>query len=305
MNQSPTRDSARTRDALAPLALMLAIVAGVLLLYSQIAHAGTDPTPSLTGAGDTAATIWTTDGPAWLAIVIVNAALRLFLVKEHFLAQGRLLSGLTAGAGVLAAVVAWHFSGAPMEGIYTAIAVGLALMIHPAPVPVASAAARNAQAGKGTLAMLGFLAVLGMPVVVMVVLGSLQACTAAQLKNDAVTAEHDLVNCTGQAIGTTPALDLATLVAVANAVATERAKCTPAGGSLSWSCVETDLEGEGKVLGGCTFAKLLAGSPAAPPASTSGIAARMADDDPGRAALERFRAKVAGGATFHTAAGDI
>lgn len=127
--------------------------------------------------------------------------------------------------------------------------------------------------------------------------------TAGQV---ATTAGHDLVNCTGTAIGTTPALDVATLVAIANAVTNERAKCTPAGGSLSWSCVETDALAEGKVLGGCTLVELVAGAPAAASGSGPGpAAARIASPDPGRSALEDFRSRAAGGATYHTAAGDL
>jgi hypothetical protein len=121
-------------------------------------------------------------------------------------------------------------------------------------------------------------------------------CTATQ--RVAVNAGHGLVNCTATAIGTTPALDLATLAAVANVVAAEKTKCSPAG-SLSWSCVEGDLESEGETLGGCAFLQLLAGTPT--------VAARAATSaaDPGRTAFETFRGKIAGGATYHTASGDI
>lgn len=156
-----------------------------------------------------------------------------------------------------------------------------------------AAPARDPQSGKTRIGTMALLALVALVV----------ACTAAQFKSTATTAEHELVNCTAQQLGTTPALDTATLVAVVNLVVVERAKCSPTG-SLHWTCVEHDLEAEGKTLGGCAFVKLLAGSPAPPPASTPGVAARMADEDPGRSALERFRAKVAGSAMFHTAAGD-
>lgn len=142
----------------------------------------------------------------------------------------------------------------------------------------------------------------GLVLVMLIGGSSLTACTKAELGAAATSAELALVNCTGQAIGTTPALDVATLVAVANVVAEERAKCTPPGGSLDWSCAETDAIAEGEVLGGCALAQLFASSSSAPPASAR--AAAVGRPDPGRAVLEDFRARFAGGATFHTSAGD-
>lgn len=146
----------------------LGAVAAYVALYvilPAVAHAAmvADPTPALAGAVDTSVSIWTTDGPLWLAVATGYVALRTFLSKQHWLSQGRLLAGLTAAAGVLAAVMAWHFSGASVDGIYTALAVGVALLVHPSPVPVAAAPARNPQAGNvggNMMAALGTLAVL-------------------------------------------------------------------------------------------------------------------------------------------------
>lgn len=131
--------------------------------------------------------------------------------------------------------------------------------------------------------------------------GSLTACTKTELGAAATSAEHAIVNCTGQALGTTPALNIETLVAIANTAAAERLKCTPPGGDLDWSCVEADAIREGEVIGGCALVQLIASSI---PAATARVAA-AASPDPGRAALEDFRARVAGGATYHTVSGDI
>lgn len=137
---------------------------------------------------------------------------------------------------------------------------------------------------------------------------ALPACTKTELTAAETKAKAALVNCTAQQLGSTPGLDLATLVAVANVMAAERAKCTPtsgpSAGSLDWACVESDLVGEGKVIGGCALVKLVLGSSPAPTtaARTTAAATPM---DPGRAALEDFRTRVAEGATYHTSAGDL
>lgn len=145
--------STRHRDSLGPLALITVIVGGALLLYSCVAHAAglaVDPTPALTSASDAGWATLTADGPWWLGIAVLHVALRAFLGRQHWLQQGRLLAGLTALAGVSAAVVAWHWQGAPSAGILTALIAGGTLLLHPAPVsPTSSSTARS-----GLVAML-------------------------------------------------------------------------------------------------------------------------------------------------------
>lgn len=121
-------------------------------------------------------------------------------------------------------------------------------------------------------------------------------------KAAATTAEHAVVNCTGQAIGQTPGLDLDTLAAIARTVSVEKARCT-VNGALVWKCVEDDAILEGKVLGGCSLVEIIASVVTSSKAGAVAAAAPM--PDPGHAALEDFRARVAGGAKFHTATGDI
>jgi hypothetical protein len=128
------------------------------------------------------------------------------------------------------------------------------------------------------------------------------ACTATERSAAATNAGHAAINCTATVIGTTPGLDLATLAAIANTVAAERTKCMTASG-LDWTCVETDAIGQGVTLGGCALVQLVAAAAKAISPAVSGLAANPAPP-PGRAELEAFRRKV-GGATWHTATGDL
>lgn len=121
-----------------------------------------------------------------------------------------------------------------------------------------------------------------------------------QIKGDATDVAAALVNCTAQPLGTTPALDLPTLVAVINLAAAERSKCTPDGGALDYQCVETDLLAEGRVIGGCAFLKLL-GTPTSGPQA---MAMEVGTLPPGTLQFEDFRSMVAKGARYHTATGD-
>jgi hypothetical protein len=127
-------------------------------------------------------------------------------------------------------------------------------------------------------------------------------CTSAERGAAATAVGHALINCTVQAIGTAPGLDLATLVAIANTAAAERAKCTPSGGALSWPCVEIDAIALGATLGGCAFVQLVAAAEKAVTPAASGLSQGSAAP-PGRVELEDLRSKV-GGVTWHTASSD-
>lgn len=280
--------SNRSRDSLKPLALMTAIVASVLCLYSCVAHAAgvaADPVAGAASAADTGWSLVTSYGPLWALALVVQGLGQTFLSRQHWLAQGRTLSLISGGVSTLGAVLAWHFSGAPIEGVVVTAIMALKLAWSPG---VAGAVKPS---GAGALSVVAIL---------MLALAAPALTGCATVKSDAVAAEHAIVNCTAQQLGTTPGLDVATLVAIANVVATERAKCTPAGGSLDWHCALTDAIGEGKVLGGCSLVTLVTSTPR--PATAVVAAATV---DPGRAALEDFRVRVAEGATFHTSSGDL
>jgi hypothetical protein len=148
--------------------LAFAIGCVTMLLYIQlrVAHAAAvlasavpDPTPALTSATDAGWSTLMQDGPWWLGIAIVHVALRLLLDKEHALLQGKVLAGLSALAGVLTAVIAWHWQGAPAAGIVTAAIAGFTLLVHPAPnAQPATVPARNSQAGFARWTLLAWLA---------------------------------------------------------------------------------------------------------------------------------------------------
>lgn len=149
----------------------------------------------------------------------------------------------------------------------------------------------------------------GAALLVVLLLGALAApalsgCTKAEAGAAATAAGHAVVNCTGQAIGTTPALDLATLIAIASQAQEVKTACT-SGGRFDWSCAESAAIAKGVTIGGCALAQLLATPPPTEKPAIASTAVAPAQPDPGRAAFEDFRARVAGGALFHTAAGDL
>lgn len=149
----------------------------------------------------------------------------------------------------------------------------------------------------------------GAALVVVLLLGAMAApalsgCSKAEAGAAATAAGHAVVNCTGQAIGTTPALDLATLIAVASQAQEIKTACT-SGGRFDWSCAESAAIAKGVTVGGCALAQLFAGPPAGDKPAIASTAVAPTQPDPGRAAFEDFRARVAGGALFHTAAGDL
>lgn len=163
-----------------------------------------------------------------------------------------------------------------------------------------STAAGNPQAGVSILGCMVALAAGGMLAIM------LWACTKEQLKNDVVAAKTAVINCTAQQLGATPGLDLATLSAVVNLAAAERTKCTPIGGSLSWTCVKGDLLAMGKTLGGCAFLALVteaAGVLTTPGSNLSAATPIL----PGRDEFASFRAQVEPGVTimYHGAASDF
>lgn len=130
--------SSRTHDRIPQLAVLLAIGAAALLLLTRIAHAAADPTPALTTGAGAGWDAFASNGPYWGGIVVAYVALQTFLSRQHWLAQGRLLAALTGLAMVGAAVVNWHFAGAPSAGIMTAVVAAIALVWHPT-VPGAKA----------------------------------------------------------------------------------------------------------------------------------------------------------------------
>lgn len=147
--------------------LFLGFVGGILAIiglaaltaHGAVLHAATvvaDPVVAIASAADTGWDVFTTDGPLWGGLLIAAGLLRTFLNRQHWLAQGKVLSGLTGLSLVVAAVLAWHFADAPASGILTALFAGYTLITH-SQVPGATPKPSSPTAGAGTAAMLAVL----------------------------------------------------------------------------------------------------------------------------------------------------
>lgn len=167
------------------------------------------------------------------------------------------------------------------------------------PSQPAVAPARDPQAGVSFLGCMVALSIGGLIALALAASG----CTAAQRTQVASEAKTALINCTAQDLGAAPHLDLATLVAVVNLAAVERAKCSTTG-SLDWQCVKKDLVSQGAVLGGCTLVAMITAAAGAFTSPSDRLSAAT-PVLPGRAEFLEFRVSVGGGATYHTGAGDF
>lgn len=131
----------------------------------------------------------------------------------------------------------------------------------------------------GTLGLLA-LVVLGLAA------ASSSACTPAQR----TSAGHAVVDCT--------AANGATIGQLAISM---RGDCA-AGPGTDWACVRSRAISAGLVIGGCAFLQLVSAEPAV--ARVASATGEPPPERPGRAAFESYRASVAGGAAFRTAAGE-
>jgi hypothetical protein len=76
------------------------------------------------------------------------------------------------------------------------------------------------------------------------------------------------------------------------------------GQAPDWGLVEADALDAGRDIGGCALAELVQNFASAHPAPATVLpTSRTAAD--ARATLEDFRARYAGGATYHTPSGDL
>lgn len=273
-------------------ALAFAAGAAVMLLFLSPAHA--DPLIAVTPTGlDLSWQAWlmvglAAAGGALKILDVLIAGLRWLAPRTETTLDDRAADDLQLVHDKLDTVVRIVGGFIPATGVPTTVAD---------PKPAAPPLAVVPPPGSSGAALL-----------VVLLLGALAApltgCTKAQAGAAATSAEHAIVNCTGDAIGTTPALDLATLIAVASQVQEIKTACTT-GGAFDWSCAESAALAKGKTIGGCALAQLLGNPPATGKPATSSVAVAPGQPDPGRAAFEDFRARAAGGATFHTATGDL
>jgi len=147
----------KPRDTIQGLLELFAIASLILIAYGLLhpAHAAaTDPSPVLIAAGGAAWDTWTANGPWWGAVIAANVGLQLFLSRQHWLAQGRVLAALTGASLVLISVVNWHIGAAPSAGIMTALAAAVALVVHPT-VKGATSSALRGPAMFGIVLLLG------------------------------------------------------------------------------------------------------------------------------------------------------
>lgn len=112
------------------LALFVLLSSLALCLFAGVAHAGEDPSVPVTAAADGTWDMFVKDGPLWGGLLIIAGLLRTFVSKQHWIAQGKVLSGLTGLSMVLGAIVLWHFADAPPASILTALLAAYTLMTH-------------------------------------------------------------------------------------------------------------------------------------------------------------------------------
>lgn len=139
-----------TGAAVTAAAIFTVLVAAATPVSAQ-ATSGSGAADQIDGAISDGIQVWRTDGPGWLAALVVYAVLRRFLSEQHVLAKGRLLAALTGLSMVLYATLAWRLWGGPLDGIPAALVAAVALVIHPE-VPATQAAKLRdaAQAGAAT-----------------------------------------------------------------------------------------------------------------------------------------------------------
>jgi hypothetical protein len=141
----------------------------------------------------------------------------------------------------------------------------------------------------------------GAPLQAAIVLGVVAICMVSgglmmQACSGAKHAETAVIDCTG---GTVPGVVANVLETLSDWSRDETAGGCRTATGYDWGCVESKAIAKGEQVGGCAIAELvqtILGGTKATPVSDSWLA---------RAALEDFRARAAGGATFHTPRGDL
>jgi hypothetical protein len=98
-----------------------------------------DPVATVTAGTDAAWDSVMASGPIIGGAMLLYAILRTFLSKQHWIQQGRLLSGLTACAMVLGAILNWKLGGAASAGIVEALLAAVGLFTHSTIAPPAPA----------------------------------------------------------------------------------------------------------------------------------------------------------------------
>lgn len=270
-----------------------------LVSHLGVAHAAAidDPIAMATVSTDSVYTVIATYGWLWGGMAVVFGSLSWLLSRNestHWIAQGRTLAVLTASAGLGVAALKAHFGGAPWSGVMLTLIVGIFKVISP--VTIAKQTDQQATRSSKTMADVNA----GIVILALLTFGTaamIASCGAAQ------RAGHDVIDCTG---GSAPGVAVNIFDTMrAWAAPKEQGGCADAT-TFDWNCIESKAFSKGIVTGGCALAEFVQSylAPAygrAAPGIEGGVdqAARA------RSTLEHFRATAAGGATFHTGAGDL
>lgn len=266
-----------TRFRLKLAAVFCGVSALTFFILCHVAHA--DPVAAATAATDTGWSLVTQYGPLWAGAIIAMGIGQTFLKQQHWLAQGRTLALITGGVSTLGAVLAWKFSGAPVEGIVITAIMALKLAWSPNVAPVAKSSAGAAAA---------------LALVVLALAGPQLACSSA--KSEAVAAGHAVVDCAKA--------DAAQLEALLVELGEDAVASALHTGAVDWGALESRAEAAGVTIGGCALAMQVHAQPPAPSSGTSinAQATPPPAPNPARAALERLRSTF-GGVRWQTASG--
>lgn len=208
---------------------------------------------AVTMAADTGTDIVAKYGPLWGAFLVLIASVRYLLKRndsEHWLAQGRLLSSLTAAAATASAFALWRFSGAPFEGVIATAVMGINLMfpssVKSGAVLSAEPAAGKSQAGFVRLSASLMLAAIGLASAL-----ALLVCASgcASLRSEVKAVGNQVVTCAKADQGKAQALGLQlAMQAVTQFILT---------GHIDWApladTAESGVKAQGLEVASCAF----------------------------------------------------
>jgi hypothetical protein len=273
--------SALTRSRLHAILLAFVFFAVVAFAYSlgmRVADAATDaPGPSSQLAIATADTAWDLveqHGPIWGGMLLVFGIGTVFVrrnEKDGWLKQGRVLAIVVGAVGVLGSVLEAALNGGTWAGVIVTAFAAIKLVLSPTVAPTPA---------KPVL-----------PVSMVVLLLGVLTLGACKLPGPVPVVADATIDCLGEH---RPQID-ELLTELTPLVFLQ---------SPDWSAVYQRAKQAGKDVGGCVIAELVQRY-LAPAPGTGRTAPSIEASWPAHDALERFRRDEAGGATFHTAYGEL
>lgn len=270
----------QSRTSVAPLALFFAFVlaavyGGLALFQMSVAHADVvaDPVVAATAATDASWSLVAQYGPIWGVALLAFGTIGAFLrtnEAQHWLAQGRKLALIVGASSILAAVLDWHFHGAPIAGVLVTAIMAIKLVWSPA-----VAVAKTGPVIDATRTTSGTIGVLAIAVLLS---GSQVSCGPITNVTNAV------IDCAR--------LDVGKIESLAGQLAQSLAAYVLAGRPVDWAALESQAESVGSDIGACALGPVVNAFLAPPP----GRAAPSPEQgQAARAAFERARLKAGGG----------